>query len=437
MPKELGAVNRKTSKKNMQRLGSAGAGGVAQECKHVLRVGSLCALCGRELARDEQLVPALHSSDKLLQTAEAAEALQKESNGKLRSDGKMMLIIDLDQTILHTTVEKCECDFKFISDTQSFYVKLRPHLQKFLRTASKLFEMHIYTMGTREYARVICEHIDPKEKYFGNRIVTRSENFNELKKSIGRITCITKNVIILDDRADVWEYSANLVLIRPFWYHDRIDINDPSVMLPCCANDGGVLCGGSDSDDKGCAVAEEYPSRSVEDVKEAVPIECSNNLGETHEEQSFCGETGAKRYLRVFPSVKKTKLAGDSEALQDNDLLRVLRTLKSVHKRFFEANRHVKKLLRLKFFRKIRIASHPRHYSLVRFSGAVLSFDNPRYVVEEEELARRFKTINVQVQWLSECIYRRRLVDVGNYVISDHRVVDEYQKELEDEFFNL
>lgn len=432
MPKELGAVNRETSQKKAPAgMGSAEAYKAVEECTHALRVGSLCALCGKELVHDEHLVPALHSSDKLFLTAEAAEARQRKSNRALRNNRKMILILDLDQTILHTTVEECNCDFKFTTEALSFYVKLRPHLQKFLRAASKLFEMHIYTMGTREYAKAICEHIDPDGRYFGSRIVTRSENFNELKKSIGRITCISKNVIILDDRADVWEYSGNLVLIRPFWYHDKIDINDPSAVSPSSGMGDGLgnaMCE---------QAAEECSSCNTGDLEEAMLILCNNNLEETYKELALCREAGAKCSLRGLPAAKRVKLGGDTEALQDDDLLRVLRIIKSVHKKFFETGRHVRKLLRLKFFKKIRIATHPGYYSLVQFSGAVLSFDSPAYVVEDEELARKFRAQNIRAQWLNECIYQRKLVDVESYVISDHRVVDDYQRELEDEFFNF
>lgn len=392
-----------------------------EECKHDLRIDSLCAICGKELGHIGHLVPVLHTSDKLLQTVEVAETLQRRNNRKLKSDGKMILIIDLDQTILHTTTEECECDFRFTSGTQCFYVKLRPHLCTFLEAASKLFEMHVYTMGTREYAKIICGHIDSEGRYFGSRVVTRSENFNELRKSIGRITCISKNVVILDDRADVWEYSENLILIRPFWYHDKVDINDPGAL---------VLCRSSDADAGRCSVAKCIDDGSG-DLKESL----RGNSLEKSKEQVSSRDAGAKCPLRELSNAKRAKLGSDAPSMQDNDLLRLLRTLRSVHRKFFATGKHVKRLLRLKFLRRTRIAAHPKHHSLIRFSGAILSFDAPEYVVEDEELATRFQALNVQVQWLNECIYQRRLVSVEDYVISSHGGIDEYQKELEDEFF--
>jgi RNA polymerase II subunit A-like phosphatase len=52
----------------------------------------------------------------------------------------------------------------------------RPGLQNFLDTMSELYEMHVYTMGTRTYADAICRVIDPEGKIFGGRILSRDES---------------------------------------------------------------------------------------------------------------------------------------------------------------------------------------------------------------------------------------------------------------------
>jgi TFIIF-interacting CTD phosphatase-like protein len=51
----------------------------------------------------------------------------------------------------------------------------RPHLREFLEEVSKLYELHIYTNGTKEYANVIAKVIDPRHLYFHERIVSRNE----------------------------------------------------------------------------------------------------------------------------------------------------------------------------------------------------------------------------------------------------------------------
>ena len=46
----------------------------------------------------------------------------------------------------------------------------------FLNEVRKIYELHIYTMGTRNYALAVANIIDPDEKIFGDRLITRDEN---------------------------------------------------------------------------------------------------------------------------------------------------------------------------------------------------------------------------------------------------------------------
>lgn len=52
----------------------------------------------------------------------------------------------------------------------------RPGLIRFMTKLSKLYEMHVYTMGTRSYANAVCAALDPSGIWFGSRILTRNES---------------------------------------------------------------------------------------------------------------------------------------------------------------------------------------------------------------------------------------------------------------------
>ena len=101
------------------------------------------------------------------------------------------------------------------------------------------YEMHVYTMGTRAYAEEVCAAIDPGGKVFGNRILSRDESGSKFwlpsppyrrngihvsipgltQKSLHRLfPCDQSMVVIIDDRADVWEWSPNLVKVVPCEY---------------------------------------------------------------------------------------------------------------------------------------------------------------------------------------------------------------------------
>ena len=44
---------------------------------------------------------------------------------------------------------------------------------------NEIYEMHVYTMGTRTYADAICKVIDPTGAIFGGRILSRDESGSE------------------------------------------------------------------------------------------------------------------------------------------------------------------------------------------------------------------------------------------------------------------
>lgn len=213
----------------------------------------------------------LHSSADVKVSREEAIRMDSEDTQHLIEQRKLALIVDLDQTIIHVTVDptvkewahdpknpnwcmlkdvvafQLGSDGKTVShqpermdqhDVKSFatdgdengcwyYVKLRPGLQAFLQSVSPMYEMHVYTMGTRSYADCICRIVDPDGHLFGARILSRDENGNEVQKSLSRLFPIsTDMVVVIDDRADVWSWSPNLIKVEPYEFFVGIgDIN--------------------------------------------------------------------------------------------------------------------------------------------------------------------------------------------------------------------
>jgi RNA polymerase II subunit A C-terminal domain phosphatase len=57
-----------------------------------------------------------------------------------------------------------------------YFIKVRPGLTEFLEEVSKMYELHVYTMGTRAYANAVAKIVDPQRKYFGDRVLSRDES---------------------------------------------------------------------------------------------------------------------------------------------------------------------------------------------------------------------------------------------------------------------
>lgn len=108
-----------------------------------------------------------------------------------------------------------------------YYVKLRPHVHEFLQEARKMYELHIYTMGTRTYADAVAQALDPDGTIFAGRVLSRDESGSFMHKSLARLFPYEQSmVVVVDDRADVWQWPPNLLRVRPYDFFVGIgDIN--------------------------------------------------------------------------------------------------------------------------------------------------------------------------------------------------------------------
>ncbi|KTW27757.1 hypothetical protein T552_02197 [Pneumocystis carinii B80] len=231
---------------------------IIEPCLHSVQYHGLCATCGRDVTQQDFMgfsdstratIQMSHDATKLTVSRQEAARLERETAERLLNETKLSLIVDLDQTILHATVDPIVGEwlsdpssehYAAVRDVQTFclregnasigswyYIKMRPGLEQFLENISKLYEMHIYTMGTRAYAASIAQLIDKDKKYFGDRILSRDESGNTTQKNIQRLFPVdTSMVVIIDDRADVWQWSPNLIKVTPYEFFVGIgDIN--------------------------------------------------------------------------------------------------------------------------------------------------------------------------------------------------------------------
>lgn len=109
-----------------------------------------------------------------------------------------------------------------IGDTV-YYMKPRPGLPAFLEQASARFQLHAFTAGTRHYAGRVLKRIDPGGRFFGHdRLVSRDETLTMDAKDLSYVSSnkeMHRLCLIVDDRADVWSWSHQLLKIVPynFW----------------------------------------------------------------------------------------------------------------------------------------------------------------------------------------------------------------------------
>ncbi|KAG5677436.1 hypothetical protein PVAND_007194 [Polypedilum vanderplanki] len=216
------------------------------ECLHTTILLDLCAECGADLQQIDMAkmskasVPMIHSVPELKVSEELAKKLGRADTNRLLKDRKLALLVDLDQTIIHTTNDNVPNNLKDVYHFQLygpnspwFHVRLRPGTLNFLKAIEKYYELHICTFGARNYAHMICAFLDENGRLFSHRILSRDECLNATRKNDNLKALFPDEigdamVCIIDDREDVWNYAKNLIQVKPYHFFQTTgDINAP------------------------------------------------------------------------------------------------------------------------------------------------------------------------------------------------------------------
>ncbi|KAL7109123.1 hypothetical protein ACP275_06G155600 [Erythranthe tilingii] len=204
------------------------------ECKDHVLFGRLCLECHMLINDDGAAVRYIHKNLPL--ASNEMDRLRDENSKELLRDRKLSLVLDLDHTLLNSTdlsditseetYLNCERDVLpeylksslFRVDTMKMLTKLRPYVNTFLKEASKLYELHIYTMGDRSYALEMAKLLDPENIYFNSRIISRDDSTRMLEKGLDVVLGKENAIVILDDKESVWRKKDkdNVIVIERY-----------------------------------------------------------------------------------------------------------------------------------------------------------------------------------------------------------------------------
>ncbi|CAD5111832.1 DgyrCDS1100 [Dimorphilus gyrociliatus] len=211
----------------------------------------LCADCGIDLlnssdnpttSTETATVCMVNSIPELKVSQNRAEILGRKDEKRLLKNRQLVLLVDLDQTLIHTTNDDVPRNLKDVQHfelpsrqaggkMQWFHSKFRPGTEHFLENMSAKYEMHIATFGVRRYAHTIANLLDPESKYFSHRILSRDECLSQNAKTANLsalFPCGDSLVVIIDDREDVWSFNKNVVKVPAYrFFLGTADINAP------------------------------------------------------------------------------------------------------------------------------------------------------------------------------------------------------------------
>ncbi|XP_015112781.1 RNA polymerase II subunit A C-terminal domain phosphatase isoform X2 [Diachasma alloeum] len=354
-------------------------------CKHPTVMKDLCAECGADLRAEvvgdggqgrlisEASVPMVHSIPELKVCPELAEQIGKKDEERLLTDRKLALLVDLDQTIVHTTNDNVPAIIKDVFHYQLYgpnspwyHTRLRPGTRHFLSEMSKLYELHICTFGARNYAHTVAALLDKEGTLFSHRILSRDECFNSASKTANLkalFPCGDDLVCIIDDREDVWQGCGNLVQVKPYHFFKHTgDIHAPPGLekrdLPEIldsnelSNNVTQIVQNDDDDDDADANANANERRengmTVEEAKaitekykdaDSLLPQADKNGQENVQDSSGKGETKEEKINKDQVDIISTISKKNSEAEDDDHddyLLYLEDILKRIYTEFYE-----------------------------------------------------------------------------------------------------
>lgn len=171
--------------------------GYVENCLHPTFLDGICVVCGNSVPRNTSVGDAAPSRENshagalsrvtvsggvtLAVSEHESRQMAEMDSERLFRQKRLSLVLDLDHTLVHATSDarasqylskhndvrsirlpmfegadaRTRVDPRQANMWANHYVKLRPHVQEFLRGVQSLYEVTVYTAGTRQYAEEI------------------------------------------------------------------------------------------------------------------------------------------------------------------------------------------------------------------------------------------------------------------------------------------
>lgn len=145
-----------------------------------------------------------------------------------RFEGYKTLVLDLDETLVHSSFTEVTCDLVLSvmlgSDEHKVYVRKRPGLEHFMATVSQLYEVAIFTASTALYANTLLDVLDNsgwvQHRLFREACTRYREGY---VKDLSRLGRDLNHVIIIDNMPICYALQLHNAIPIQTWKDDPKD----------------------------------------------------------------------------------------------------------------------------------------------------------------------------------------------------------------------
>ncbi|XP_052367191.1 carboxy-terminal domain RNA polymerase II polypeptide A small phosphatase 1-like [Oncorhynchus keta] len=148
---------------------------------------------------------------------------------KSKDAGKICVVIDLDETLVHSSFKPVNnADFiipvEIDGTVHQVYVLKRPHVDEFLKRMGELFECILFTASLAKYADPVSDLLD-KWGAFRGRLFRESCVFHRgnYVKDLSRLGRDLNKVIIIDNSPASYVFHPDNAVPVASWFDDMAD----------------------------------------------------------------------------------------------------------------------------------------------------------------------------------------------------------------------
>ena len=162
----------------------------------------------------------------------------KNTNFQYKNNNKKILILDLDETLVHSSFQPLGKDKNnqlikpdiflkifFEKKYYNLYVLTRPYINQFLKDMSKLFLIYIFTASVQEYANPLLNEID-KDNIISYRLYRDNCTLTKDGKYVKNLNILNynlKDLILLDNNPISYYFNKNNGIPIKSWHNDKND----------------------------------------------------------------------------------------------------------------------------------------------------------------------------------------------------------------------